>query len=97
VYVVVAVDARDDGVVQSVQLLQQRQLFAVRVQRRVVGHRQAEQNLAARVRLELAPQVVELSLHTTVDGRITNLLYIIVVVIVIVAVTWHSKSTMLFP
>ena len=58
-HVVVAVDRVDDAVVQAVQLLQQGQLLADLQQLGVVGHRQPEQLLAARVRLVLPEQVVE--------------------------------------
>ena len=58
-HVVVAVDRVDDTVVQAVQLLQQGQLLPDLQQLGVVGHRQSEQLLAARVRLVLPEQVVE--------------------------------------
>ena len=58
-HVVVAVDCVDDTVVQAVQLLQQGQLLPDLQQLGVVGHRQSEQLLAARVRLVLPEQVVE--------------------------------------
>ena len=61
--VVVAVDAHHDGVVEAVELLQQGQLLAVDLQRRIVGRRQAEQNLAAGNRLVSAPHIVELRLQ----------------------------------
>ena len=67
--VVVAVDAQHDGVVEAVELLQQCQLLAIGVQRRVIGRRQPEQHLAARVRVEPTPHVVELRLYDVRSPR----------------------------
>ena len=68
----VAIDALHHSVVETVELLQQRQLFAYALKTRVVGDGQAKQLLAGAVRVELAPQVVESTLHVQDDDGNRN-------------------------